>query len=133
VGNGWTTERRKRQSEQAPEWADRYLRLALKAQSQSRATVETLATVKNPPVVYAKQANFAAGAQQVNNGISPAHAGNLLAPSELTGPRTPEGKDCAKMNRYQGGQRAELTKLNRILRELFGKHDRGLGPKGPGD
>lgn len=52
--------------------AETYLRLALKAQTQCRATLETLATVKNPPV-FAKQANFANGPQQVNNGV-PAHA-----------------------------------------------------------
>ena len=49
---------------------DRYLRLALKAQSQCRATLETLATIKNPPVIYAKQANIANGPQQVNNGTA---------------------------------------------------------------
>lgn len=48
---------------------DANLRMALRAQSQCRATLETLATIKNPPIVYAKQANFAAGHQQVNNGI----------------------------------------------------------------
>lgn len=53
---------------------DRYLRLALKAQSQCRATLETLATIKNPPVIYAKQANIANGPQQVNNGTPPAPA-----------------------------------------------------------
>ncbi len=52
-----------------PEVADRYLRLALKAQSQSRATVETLATIKNPPV-FARQMNVAHGPQQVNNGVA---------------------------------------------------------------
>ena len=45
------------------------MRLALKAQSQSRATNETLAAIKNPPVVYARQANIANGSQQVNNGL----------------------------------------------------------------
>lgn len=45
-----------------------FLRLALKAQSQCRATLETLATIKNPPVIYARQANIANGPQQVNNG-----------------------------------------------------------------
>ena len=46
-----------------------YMRLALKAQSQSRATVETLAAIKNPPVVFARQANINnGGQQQVNNG-----------------------------------------------------------------
>src|SRR5690606_26950893 len=46
----------------------RYMRLALKAQSQCRTTLETLAAIKNPPVVFAKQANIAHGPQQVNNG-----------------------------------------------------------------
>ena len=46
-----------------------YLRLALKAQSQCRATLETLAAIKNPPVIYARQANIANGPQQVNNGV----------------------------------------------------------------
>ena len=47
---------------------DRYIRLALKAQSQARATVETLAAIKNPPVVFARQANINnGGQQQVNN------------------------------------------------------------------
>jgi hypothetical protein len=46
---------------------DANMRMALRAQSQCRATLEALATIKNPPIVYAKQANFAAGHQQVNN------------------------------------------------------------------
>lgn len=50
------------------EASERYMRLALKAQGQCRATLETLAAIKNPPVVYAKQANIAHGPQQVNNG-----------------------------------------------------------------
>jgi hypothetical protein len=46
-----------------------YLRLALKAQGQCRATLETLAVVKNPqPVAFVRQANIAHGPQQVNNG-----------------------------------------------------------------
>ncbi len=44
-----------------------YMRLALRAQSQSRATFETLAAIKNPPMVFAKQMNVANGPQQVNN------------------------------------------------------------------
>lgn len=56
------------------------LRLALKAQSQSRATLETLAVITNPPVVYAKQANIAAGHQQVNIGTSQAHAPAVDSP-----------------------------------------------------
>lgn len=47
---------------------ERYMRLALKAQGQCRATLETLAAIKNPPVVFARQANISNGPQQVNNG-----------------------------------------------------------------
>ena len=62
-----------------------FLRMALKAQNQCRMTLETLATIKNPPVVFARQANISNGPQQVNNGGSapvradahvPAPAGN---------------------------------------------------------
>jgi hypothetical protein len=38
---------------------DRYMRLALKAQGQCRATLETLAAIKNPPTLFARQANIA--------------------------------------------------------------------------
>jgi len=70
-----------------------YMRLALKAQSQCRATLETLAAIKNPPIVFARQANINnGGQQQVNNGAAPtqgparagAHAGpTASAPNEL--------------------------------------------------
>jgi hypothetical protein len=45
-----------------------HLRLAFKAQSQCRATLETLALIKNPaPVAFVRQQNVAVN-QQVNNG-----------------------------------------------------------------
>lgn len=45
-----------------------YMRLALKAQAQCRATVEALAEMKQPrAVAFVHQANIAAGPQQVNN------------------------------------------------------------------
>lgn len=49
-----------------------YLRLGLKAQSQCRATLETLAEIKNPRPVYINpgQVNHANGPQQVNNGAA---------------------------------------------------------------
>ena len=67
---------------------ERYMRLALKAQSQCRTTLEALAEIKNPrPVAFVKQANIAHGPQQVNNGTGPvAHAGETAIPSnELSG------------------------------------------------
>lgn len=46
------------------------LRMALRAQAQCRATLETLAAIKNPPVVFARQANVTTGPQQINNGVA---------------------------------------------------------------
>lgn len=44
--------------------------MALKAQAQCRATLETLAEIKNPqPTAFLRQANIAYGPQQVNNGV----------------------------------------------------------------
>lgn len=63
---------------------ERYMRLALKAQSQSRATLQTLAELKAPKqIAFVKQANI--GNQvQVNNGGTPSHAReNRKAPNEL--------------------------------------------------
>lgn len=67
-----------------------YMRLALKAQSQCRATLETLAAIKNPPMVFARQMNVAHGPQQVNNAAVPnstpasAHPGETVSrPTEL--------------------------------------------------
>ncbi|HRP26647.1 MAG TPA: hypothetical protein PLN31_20240 [Azoarcus taiwanensis] len=46
-----------------------FLKLALRAQSQSRSSLEALAALKRPPVLIAKQANLTSGPQQViNNG-----------------------------------------------------------------
>lgn len=59
-----------------------YFRLALKAQSQCRTTLEALAEMKNPrPVAFVRQANIAHGPQQVNNAPQPARAGNSDIPS----------------------------------------------------
>jgi hypothetical protein len=47
------------------------LRLALKAQNQCRATLETLAAIKNPkPIAFVNQANITHGPQQVNNVVA---------------------------------------------------------------
>lgn len=57
-------------------FTETYMRLALKAQAQCARTVEVLAALKNPPIVFAKQANIAQGHQQINNGNQFAtHAG----------------------------------------------------------
>lgn len=92
---------------------DRYMRLALKAQSQCRATLETLATIKAGPAIFARQANIAHGPQQVNNGSAPskcARAGADESESEKTGLLSPPrkhaeplatGKDCEAIPRRE--------------------------------
>ena len=53
--------------------AEKYMRLALKAQGQCRATLETLAAIKNPqPYIQNNKAQY----QQVNNGIVPSEENN---------------------------------------------------------
>ena len=44
------------------------MKLALKAQSQCRSTLQAISKIKNPTIIgYARQANIAHGHQQVNN------------------------------------------------------------------
>lgn len=78
------TERSMRQEYLA--YMEALMKLALKAQSQCRATLETLATIKNPPVVYARQANVTTGPQQINNGLDHTRAWeNQNTPNQLLG------------------------------------------------
>lgn len=59
-----------------------YFTLALKAQAQSRATLEALIELKQPrhAPTFIKQANMANGPQQVNNGSTP--GAQPIAPAE---------------------------------------------------
>jgi len=78
------TERSLRQEYHAH--VESFLRLALKAQSQCRATLETLVNIKNPPLVYAHQANVTTGPQQVNNGVWPNRAQETeMSQTQLSG------------------------------------------------
>ena len=62
------------------------MRMALRAQNQSRATLETLSAVKNPSVVVAKQANITTGPQQVNNVlVTPCAGKTAIRPNQLSG------------------------------------------------
>jgi hypothetical protein len=63
--------------------AERYMRLALKAQAQAVRTIEALGELKNPrPVTFVRQANLATN-QQVNNGM-PSQAGETQKAAEQT-------------------------------------------------
>jgi hypothetical protein len=61
------------------------MRIALRAQAQCRATLETLAMIKNPPVVYARQANIANGPQHVKNGGLSRSPVNEIQQTKLSG------------------------------------------------
>jgi hypothetical protein len=62
--------------------SETYMKMALKAQSQCRATLETLAIVKNPQP-FIRQANIAQGPQQVNNSYATTSAHSGMAASEV--------------------------------------------------
>jgi hypothetical protein len=79
-----------------------YLRMALKAQNQCRMTLETLAAIKNPPVVFARQANINnGGQQQVNNGVP---APNAQASTHAANSKNPQ----TELLEQQHGQGLDL-------------------------
>ncbi len=86
-----------------------YMRLALRAQAQSTRTLEVLATVKNPPVVFAKQANIAQQ-QQVNNGPAVPAVARARNPateqSKLLEPLPDERLDFGTQGAASGGDTA---------------------------
>ena len=87
-----------------------FFKMALKAQNQCRMTLETLATIKNPPIVYAKQANVTTGPQQVNNGIPGPHAGqNQNRANELLEVKDGERLDTGTASAASGTDKALAT------------------------
>lgn len=84
------------------ESTESYLRLAFKAQAQCRATLETLANIKNPqPTAFIRQQNIAAN-QQVNNGAA--------MPAAVAHARTDDSSDSAnelKAVTHEQGQRLD--------------------------
>ncbi|MDD2760036.1 MAG: hypothetical protein PHH11_07055 [Methylomonas sp.] len=85
-----------------------FMRLALKSQNQCRMTLETLSNIKNPPVVYAKQANIVHGPQQINNAPSRA-AENQKQQNELLEVQHGERMDTGTASETIGGNQAMAT------------------------
>lgn len=99
-----------------------FMRMALRAQSQCRATLETLATIKNPPIVYAKQANFAAGHQQVNNGIpAPTQAREIESEQSQLSGGTHELLSDTRASRLESQVNPALETLGEIDRAKIGR------------
>lgn len=103
---------------------DTYLKLALRAQSQSRATWETLLAIKNPPVMgYVQQANIAHGPQQVNNGTpddTPRARENQNQENELL-----EQKDGERLDTRKKSTTGEVDPAMATLGEVDGTEDKG--------
>jgi hypothetical protein len=98
--------RRATNQEYLKQW-EAYMRMAMKAQNQCRMTLETLATIKNPPVVFAKQANINnGGQQQVNNGaperIRQHHRSRVRGEFASGANRTIGGNRCATAGHRSG-------------------------------
>jgi hypothetical protein len=67
----FTSLARRAQSQQSQRHLEAFLSLALKAQAQSRTTIQAVIELKYPrQVAFVKQANISHGHQQVNNGLS---------------------------------------------------------------
>jgi hypothetical protein len=88
-----------------------FLRLAFKAQGQCRATLETLAAIKNPPVIFAKQANISNGHQQINNGIPESHTGKIKSRSTELLTELPNAT-------LDTGRKSEAISINKDLETL---------------
>lgn len=74
----FTSLARRAHSQEYQKQFNSFLSLALKAQAQSRATIQAVVELKYPrQVAFVQQANIAHGPQQVNNG--PGFAGNSAA------------------------------------------------------
>jgi hypothetical protein len=100
---------------------DTFMRLALKAQSQCRATLETLAEIKNPRhVAFVKQANIAHGLQQVNNGTM---NGGPLAHEGISSIQSNEQLGVSDGERLDTGAQSAASAANQELVPV-GKIDR---------
>ncbi len=96
------------------EGTERYLRLALKAQSQCRTTIETLAIVKNPTTIFARQANIAAGpatGEQHAGEHRPLQVSSEESQQEPSGNGDHAATECADASRA----RAEKSGPNKLL------------------
>jgi hypothetical protein len=100
-----------------------FMRMALRAQSQCRATLETLATIKNPPIVYARQANVTTGPQQINNGTA--------APSRAREIESEQTQLSGGTHELLPDTRAsgDASRVNQAM-EALGKIDRAEVPRG---
>lgn len=107
---------------------NRYMRLALRAQSQCTRTAEVLATMLNPPVVIARQANVVQGDQQVNTAV----VNQGVAPVALVSPPTKLlGAHGERLDiGTEGTSGAGDPPLEAVAEVDRAENGRGQGPRG---
>lgn len=92
--------------------AETYMRLALKAQSQSQATLRTLGELKSPKnIAFVKQANIAEN-QQINNGSSIRADGDLAGENKKPPNELLEEKHD---QRVDGGAKTASARVDKAL------------------
>lgn len=115
-----------------PKAAETYLRLALKAQSQCRTTLESLAEIRNPrPVAFVKQANIAHGHQQVNNGEVAGYAAQEAPRAEAENEQTKLLEENANVTRLDTRAAGKASRGDTPL-EALGAIDRAGDGAGKG-
>ena len=95
-----------------------HMRLALRAQAQCTRTLEVLASIKNPPVVIAKQANIA-NQQQVNNNPAPRARETENSPNKLLEELPSERLDTGTAATTSGGD-SEMATVGAVHRTEVG-------------
>jgi hypothetical protein len=100
-----------------------YMKAALRAQPQCRATLETLATIKSPPVLIAKQANIAQ-TQQVNNGAMPAGEPSRERETQNAPNRLLEQQHGERLDTLAAGAASGTDPPMATLEEVHGTADR---------
>jgi hypothetical protein len=90
-----------------------YMRLALKAQNQTRTTWEAISRIQNPTVNYVKQANIAHN-QQINNGKPESVSEKPISPNKLL-----EEEDYERLD---GGAKAPPIGVDQELETVGAVH-----------
>lgn len=104
---------------------DTYLKLALRAQSQCRATLETLSSVKNPSMGYVNQANISHGPQQVNNGPIPPEYVPQERKSQNPKNKLLENQDGERLDRRTKGTSGRTDPAMATMGKVNGTEDSG--------
>lgn len=96
-----------------------FMNLALKAQSQSRATIQALTELKYPKqVAFVKQANISHGHQQINNGDNP-HASPARAHAHAEeNPNQP--------NKLLAGDQHGSTQMDERATQIAGRKNKAM-------